>query len=224
MRGRGVGGARGRRRRRRWSTSRFGGVPGVGGGDAAEPLGEEVVRQADRCRRRGGGGLVLAQPLPLGGCHGGDGHRAGPRQPGVGAAERVGEVGGLRRGAGVVPEQCGAQGAAGGVEDDQAVLLSGDRDPGDGGGGHPGFLQSPGDGFSEGGPPLLGVALARPAGSGDGVPGAADREQGAGGGIDHGCLGGLRGAVHTDHHGVCRRHGVHLSSTRPLARSRALPY
>lgn len=183
------------------------GVAGVGDGGAREPFGQEVVGQAYGRGRGGDVRLVLLEPPPLRRGDGGHRYRPGPRGPGVRAAERLGECGGLRGGAGVVPQHRVAQRTARTVEDDQSVLLSGDRDAGHRRRGDPGFLQPGGDGVAQCPPPRLRVALPGPQLTADDVRRAADGEQPAAPGVDEGRLGGLGGTVHADDDGT-RRHGA----------------
>ncbi len=84
-----------------------GGVAPVGGAPAAEALGQEVVREPNRPGGRRRLGLMAAQPGPAGGGERGHGHQADPLRPGLRAAQRLGELSGLRRRAGVVPEDRG---------------------------------------------------------------------------------------------------------------------
>ena len=84
-----------------------GGVAPVGDAPAAEALGQEVVGEADRPGGRRGLRVVPAQPGPAGGGEGGHGHQADPLRPGLRTAQGLGQLAGLGRRAGVVPEDRG---------------------------------------------------------------------------------------------------------------------
>ncbi len=145
-----------------------------------------------------GGGFVGAQPGPLGSREGGrrDAAAAGATGELLGA-ERGPELGGLGRGADVVPEQRGVDRPACRIEGDQAVLLAGDRD-----GGRAVRPAGPRHGLAERPPPLLGVALASAARA-DGVRGAALPQDLARVDVDGEGLGGLGRAVDSDDDTLC---------------------
>ena len=157
-----VGGIALRRRRPPAGPRR---VAPVGHPPAAQPLGEVVVGQADGSGGLGGTPLRAPQPRPAGHGDRRDGHAPGALGPGVGAPgrdERLGIGGGSR----VVPEDRRADRPAPRVEGHQAVLLGRDRDGRD-------VARATGlvEGVAQGGPPRLGVALARSGRSGHLVEG-----------------------------------------------------
>lgn len=181
------------RLRGRGPPARARGVAPVRRAVAGQPLSEVVVRQPHGGRGAYRVRLVLGQPCPLGDGERGPGHTAHPLGPRLGAAHLVDEAAGLGRRAHIVPEQRGTYRPAGGVERDEAVLLTADR-----------HCRGPvrrvtalAQRLAQCGPPLLGVALAALPRA-DRVGCLAARHDRARGGVDDQGLRGLRGAVHPD--------------------------
>ena len=146
-------------------------VASIGHARSREPLGQVVVRQADR--RRSGCDLRLtpANPGPFRRRERGDRHDPDPGCPRRRAAECLDQTDRIAGGASVVPEHRRPQRPARGIQADQAVLL-----PCDGKRSYLVGQAGLGEGAAECLPPDVGMSFACSAGSGHGVFGAAGRD------------------------------------------------
>ena len=172
------------------------GIAPVGGPPAGQPVGEPVVREQDGGDAPERLGLVAAQPVQLGDGEGRDGDTAAGLGPGGRPARQgVQQHGGVGRRLRVVPQLGRAQDLAVVSEDDQPMLLRGDRQ-------RARRLTARDGGFGTGGVervlPRRGVLLAAGRGRGR-VRGPARRHDGAGIDIAHFHLAGRRGRVDPDH-------------------------